>query len=291
MSTVVHIWRGLRPKHWIKNLFVFAGILFSQNISQLSMLLVVACAFFVFCLLSSSAYLINDIRDLEQDKHHPLKRHRPLASGKLNVRHAILVLGFLVPFSLGMAYLLGASFFLVACVYLLLQLAYSFALKRIVIVDSFAVAFGFMLRVVAGAVVINVEVSSWLLICTILIALFLALTKRRRELVILEQDAQHHRKVLGEYTPYLLDQLIAVVTPAVLLAYTLYTMAEETAAKFGTNELVLTVPFVLYGVLRYVYLVHGKETSAGPETVLLTDVPLLIDIVLWAAAVGVILYR
>ncbi len=289
-KTYVYIWESLRPKQWTKNLFIFAGILFSQNIFNFPLLLEVIVAFLIFCFLSGAVYILNDLTDLEQDRRHPVKSRRPLASGRLKVSHAILALMIFIPSSLVMSYSLRPSFFLVALAYFLLQLAYSFYLKRIVILDVFAIACGFVLRVVAGAVAINVEISSWLLICTILLSLFLGLSKRRHELVVLEEGAQNHRKVLAEYSPYLLDQMISVVTASTVVAYALYTMSEETIERFDTRNLIFTIPFVLYGIFRYLYLIHQKGAGGNPEDILVADKPLMIDIFLWAITVGIILY-
>lgn len=290
MKTYVLILESLRPRQWTKNLFIFAGLLFSQNILNSPLLLKAILAFIIFCFLSGSMYILNDILDLEQDKRHKAKSQRPLASGKLKVPQAIMALAIFVPFLLGISYYLGLSFFLVALSYLLLQIAYSFFLKHMVILDVFAIACGFVLRVVAGALVINVEISSWLIICTILLALFLGLSKRRHELQLLEEGAQNHRKVLGQYSPYLLDQMISVVTASTVVAYALYTMSAETIRKFDTANLIFTVPFVLYGIFRYLYLIHQTGAGGSPEHVLVTDKPLLIDILLWVIAVVIIVY-
>jgi 4-hydroxybenzoate polyprenyltransferase len=190
-----------------------------------------------------------------------------------------------------MSYHLSGYLFIVVLAYFLLQMAYSFYLKHIVILDIFALASGFLLRVIAGAVVINVEISSWLLICTILLSLFLGLSKRRYELVVIGENAQNHRKVLGEYSPYLLDQMISVVTASTVVAYSLYTMSDETIEKFGTKHLIFTIPFVLYGIFRYLYLIHKKEAGGNPENTLVTDRPLMIAVLLWAVTVGIILYQ
>jgi len=289
-KTYLYIWESLRPKHWIKNLLIFSEILFSQNIFVLSLLLKVVIAFLLFCLLSSAGYIINDITDLERDRSHPLKSQRPLASGKLKVSHAVSVLIIIVPLSLAVSFYLDLSFFFMAAAYFLLQLAYSFYLKQIVILDVFTIACGFVLRVLAGAFIIDVEISSWLIICTILLSLFLGMSKRRYELVLLEQDAKNHRDVLSKYSPYLLDQMLSVVTASTVVAYALYTISPETTEKFGTRNLIFTIPFVLYGILRYLYLIHQKETGGSPEKVLLTDKPLMIDIFLWAITAGLILY-
>jgi 4-hydroxybenzoate polyprenyltransferase len=290
MKICYYIWQSLRPKQWPKNLAIFVGILFSQNILNLPLLAKTIIAFLIFCLLSGAVYILNDITDLEKDRRHPVKSQRPLASGRLRVSHAIFIFVVIIAFALGLSYYVSLSFFLVAVAYFLLQLAYSFSLKRIVILDVFAIAAGFVLRVVAGTVVINVEFSSWLLICTILLALFLGLSKRRHELVVLGEEAQNHRTVLAEYSPYLLDQMISVVTASTLVAYCLYTMSEETIAKFGTRNLIFTIPFVLYGIFRYLYLIHQKGKGGSPENILLNDKPLLVAIFLWIITVGIVLY-
>lgn len=290
MKICILIWKSLRPKQWTKNLFIFAGILFSQNILDFPLLIRAVLAFIIFCFLSGSMYILNDILDLEQDKRHKGKSQRPLASGKLKIHHALFTLAVLIPLLLVASYFLGLSFFVVSLGYLLLQTAYCFWLKHVIILDVFAIAAGFVLRVVAGAVVIDVEISSWLIICTILLALFLGLSKRRHELVLLEQEAQDHRKVLGEYSSYLLDQMISVVTASTVVAYALYTMSGETIGKFGTENLIFTVPFVLYGIFRYLYLVHQTGAGGSPERVLVTDKPLLINVFLWIVAVVVIIY-
>lgn len=285
------IWESLRPEQWTKNLFIFAAILFSQNIFDFPLLFRVILVFFTFCLLSGCAYIINDLSDLKQDKHHPVKSHRPLASGRLGISHAIITLIILIPFSLAVSYYLSPSFFHIALAYLLLQLAYSFFLKRIVILDVFAIACGFLLRVIAGAVVINVEISSWLIICTILLSLFLGLGKRRCEVVELENGVQNHRQVLAEYNPFALDQMISVVSASTVVAYALYTMSEATIGKFGTRNLVFTVPFILYGIFRYLHLIYKKGMGGKPENILATDKPLMIDIILWVITAAIILYR
>lgn len=287
---IIEIFKTMRPKQWTKNLFVFAGIIFSQNLFNFPLLLKTALAFFVFCLLSGSIYIMNDIADLNEDRHHPLKSQRPLASGKLKVSFAMWALIFISLFSLGISFGLSPLFFLVAFAYFMLQLAYSLALKHIVILDVFVVAVGFVLRVIGGAVVIEVAISPWLIVCTILLALFLSLSKRRHELVLLNGEAQNHRRILGEYSLYLLDQMISVVNASTVIAYCFYTLSEETVKKFGTKNLVLTIPFVLYGIFRYLYLIHKKEAGGNPETVLINDKPLLIAVLLWVITVGVILY-
>lgn len=283
--------RSMRPKQWTKNLILFAAPIFSQNLSSFPFLFKAVTAFFIFCIISGCVYIINDLFDLKQDKIHPLKSHRPLASGKLKPSTAIVATITLLLVSFGSALLTcNLMFTVIAFCYFLLQLAYSMFLKHIVILDVFSIAAGFVLRAIAGAEVIDVPFSTWLLFCAILLSLFLALSKRRHELILLEDDAIHHRKILFEYSPYLLDQMISVVTASTVITYTLYTVAEETVSKFGTDRLKYTIPFVLYGIFRYLYLIHQKNEGGSPEKVLLNDFPLLLCILLYGITVGLILY-
>jgi 4-hydroxybenzoate polyprenyltransferase len=227
---------------------------------------------------------------MERDRLHPKKRMRPLASGALSVGTARLAAILIAAASLAAATLLGGEFLAAAFAYLALNVAYSLWWKRVVILDVLALSLGFVLRALAGALAISVEFSHWLLVCTLLLALFLALAKRRHELVLLGGSAHEHREILAEYNPYLLDQMIAVVTASCLMAYSFYTLAPETIEKYGTDRLSWTIPFVLYGIFRYLYLVHAQEEGGSPTDVLLTDRPLLIDVALWAAALVAIVY-
>ncbi|MPY88724.1 MAG: decaprenyl-phosphate phosphoribosyltransferase [Luteitalea sp.] len=282
---------SLRPWQWTKNLIVFAPLLFGGELFDSTAVLRSTAAFAIFCLLSGTVYLANDILDRESDQRHPIKVRRPIASGRLPVAVAIpaaLVLGSV---ALGAAFVLDRSFALIALTYVGLLLLYSGPLKHLVIMDVLAIAIGFVLRAAAGGAAIDVPISPWLLVCTILLALFLALSKRRHELVLLADEAANHRAILKEYSPYLLDQMIAVVAASTLIGYTFYTMSPETVAKFGTESLVLTLPFPLYGIFRYLYLVHRKEKGGNPSEVLLTDRPLLLCVALWALAVTIIIYR
>ncbi len=272
-------------------MFLFAGILFSRHFFDLPFLGIVASAFVVFCILSGAIYLLNDIIDIEKDKKHPVKSLRPIAAGLLSVDNAIRAFCLLTAVALGISFGLGIPFFLTALAYFVLQVSYSLLLKKIVILDVFAIASGFVLRVIAGAVVISVVISPWLIICTILLSLFLGLSKRRHEIETLEGSGHSHRAVLANYSTYLLDQMIGVVTASAVVCYALYTMAPETVARFHTHNLLFTIPFVLYGIFRYLFLIHKKGEGGNPETVLTTDLPLLIDIVLWAVTAGLIIYR
>ena len=286
---LVEIFKSLRPQQWIKNLFIFAPLIFSQNVLNRSLLLQTIEAFIAFCLVSSSHYVFNDLKDLEEDKLHPVKSRRPLASGRLKkppAAAAVVVLGLA---GVALALAINWYFFMAVLAYFVLQVAYSLWLKHVVILDIFVIAAGFLIRVVAGGLAIQVDISNWLLICTILLSLFLAMGKRRHELVLLDRSAMSHRPILKEYNTYLLDQMIAVVTASTLLAYCLYTISEETVAKFGTTKLIYTIPFVLYGIFRYLYLIHQKAEGGSPEALIIKDKPLLIDTFLWILAAIIIL--
>ena len=287
--TIIEIFKSLRPQQWIKNFFIFAPLIFSRNIFNRPLLLTTIAAFAAFCLISSAHYIFNDLRDIEDDRRHPVKSRRPLASGRLKKGPAIAAMIVIGAAGLALAAAINLPFLIMAVVYLVLEAAYSMWLKHVVILDVFVVAAGFLIRVVAGGLAIKVEISSWLLICTILLALFLAMGKRRYELVLLDKEAANHRPILREYNTYLLDQMISVVTASTLVAYCLYTISAETVAKFGTRNLVFTVPFVLYGIFRYLYLIHQKAEGGTPEALIIRDKPLLVDIFLWIAAAVLIL--
>ena len=290
-SLALHLLLSLRPAQWTKNLLVFAGLLFGRRLFDLPSVLDAVSAFAVFCALSGAVYLVNDVADRDSDRQHPLKAQRPIASGALPVPVALGAALALATIALATAYPIGPVFAVVAATYLALQITYSFPLKHIVIIDVLTIAIGFVLRAVGGAVAVQVEIGHWLLVCTILLALFIALAKRRHEIVLLADDAVSHRPILGEYTPYLLDQMIGVVTATTLISYVFYTISPETQAKFGTAWLGLTIPFPLYGIFRYLYLVHQRQGGGSPADMLLTDRPLLACVALWALTVAVIIYR
>jgi 4-hydroxybenzoate polyprenyltransferase len=280
---------SLRPQQWTKNLVIFAALVFAKELGNLHQLLIAVCAFLDFCLLSGAVYMLNDVADYEKDRFHPIKRMRPIASGRLNRSFAKSVGIFLYILALAIAFFLRPEFFQVALIYSLVTIGYTYYFKNVAILDVMAISIGFVLRAIAGGVVLGVEASFWLLLCTFLLALFLALSKRRHELVLLSEDATRHRTNLAEYSPYLLDQMIGVVTASCFLAYTLYTVSEETVAKFHTDKLSLTVPFVIFGIFRYLYLIHQKNEGGNPSVHLYSDKPLLISIILWVmACVGII---
>lgn len=284
------LFEAMRPSQWTKNLFVFAGLVFGRQITNLSALEESVAAFCIFCLLSASVYLLNDVADREKDRQHPTKQRRPIASGRLSPQVAVAAAVALTVVGVGSSFLLSRVFAAFAICYLTLNLLYSFSLKHVVIVDVLCIAAFFVLRAAAGAAAIGVAISHWLLICTILLALFIALSKRRHELVLLEGDAANHRASLGEYSSYLLDQMIAVVTASTLMAYVLYTVDARTVLEFGSERLVYTVPFVIFGIFRYLYLIHQRNEGGSPDKIIVSDKPFLANLVLWAAAVVIAIY-
>lgn len=287
------LFRAMRPRQWTKNLLLFSGFLFTLNErwtpfadSMWTHLGRATCAFLLFCMLSSAVYLLNDLKDIERDRVHPVKRNRPLASGALSPRLAVCALIFLVLATAVLSYALRPLFAALCLGYFLMQVLYTFAFKEMVILDVLVIALGFVLRAVGGAVAVRVDISPWLYTVTLLGALFLGLAKRRSELLVLE-DAAQHRLILKEYTRGLLDQLIGIVTAGAIMAYCLYTF---TAANLPPNHLMmLTIPFVIYGIFRYLYLIHRRQEGGSPEEVLLQDRPLIGAILLWASSAAAIL--
>ena len=281
---------SLRPDQWIKNLIVFAGLIFGHELFNPVAVAVATAAFAIFCALSGAAYLVNDVSDYLVDRQHPLKARRPIAAGALSRTVALVAATVIGAVALGVAFWLRPMFGLVATAFMGLLLLYSTLLRHLVVLDVLTIATGFVLRAVAGAVAIAVPISQWLLVCTILLALFLALTKRRHEIVVFANGATAHRRILGEYSPYLLDQMIAIVSAATLVSYAIYTINPETVEKFNTNLLTLTFPFPLYGIFRYLYLVHQKDGGGSPSEMLLNDRPLLACVALWAAVAVLVIY-
>ena len=289
-STIRLLLASVRPEQWTKNLLVFAGVVFGGRLMEPRADAIAVATFAIFCALSGAVYLFNDVADREADQNHPLKRERPIASGQLSTTTAViagLVLGIA---GVQAAFMIRTDLGFIAATYLALLLAYSAALKHVVIVDVLVIAAGFVLRAIAGAVAVDVPIGHWLLVCTTLLALFIALSKRRHELTLLAEGATEHRRILEEYSPYLLDQMIGVVTSSTLIAYTVYATSADTAVRLGTAKLGLTIPFVLYGIFRYLYLVHQKRGGGSPATLLLADRPLMACVALWAASVIALLY-
>jgi 4-hydroxybenzoate polyprenyltransferase len=282
--------RVLRPGQWTKNLAVFAPLLFARRVFDGNDAVLALFAFVAFCLLSSGTYVFNDWIDREEDRLHPEKALRPIAAHEIRGRTVLLLIVVCWAAGLDLGVHLGWRFAALGGAYLVIQLAYTFVLKHHVILDVLAIAAGFVLRILAGAVAIDVPVSGWLFLCALLLALFLGLAKRRQELVSLKEAAPSHRAALGEYNLPLLDQMLSTVAGMCILAYGLYTVAPDTVAKVGSDRLKWTLPFVLYGVLRYLYLVHRRDVTGSPERVLFTDVPTIVNLVLYAVAAFAALY-
>ena len=281
---------ALRPRQWVKNLLVLAPLIFSRRLFEPEAAVSGALAFALFCLVSSAGYLVNDIRDLEQDRAHPLKRTRPIAAGRVGVGGAALVAIALLLAGVCGALLVGGNFALALGAYCAVSVAYTFLLKRVVIVDVFAVAAGFVLRAAAGAMAISVEVSGWLLVCTTLLALLMGFGKRRSELLLMRRAAGGHRRVLEEYDERFLDMMIAITAASSVITYALYTESAETVERFSTRWLFATLPFVLYGVFRYLYLLYAKGRGGDPVETVFNDRPTLINVLLWAATAVAVLY-
>lgn len=287
-----NIFALLRPKQWVKNLLVFAAIIFSRHLSDFTMLFKVCVTFVIFCGLSSATYILNDLLDLKEDRAHPWKKKRPLASGAVSKQTAVMINLGLLAVCLGVAFALDSKLGLVFVCYYFIQCAYSFfGLKHVVLLDVMLIAVGFVMRAIAGGVVIHVVITNWLLLCTFLLAIFLALLKRRQELIVMEEDqAVSHRQVLLEYSVNFIDSLISIVAGATIVSYALYTVSPEVQSKFGTDHLVFTLPFVLYGVFRYLYLVHQKDLGDNPTRVLFTDLALQLDILAWLVTCFLMIY-
>lgn len=281
--------RTMRPRQWIKSVIVYAALVFDGKLFTAELFLKTTVIFVAFCLISSSVYIINDLVDMEKDRQHPRKRNRPLASGQLQPAVAVGAAGVLAVFAIGAAFWLSPWAGLILVIYLAQNIAYSFWLKNIVIVDVMVLALGFLLRVLAGVIVVEVQnFSPWLYVCVTLLALFLGFGKRRHEIVLLEGEAANHRSILAEYNLSLLDQIISMVVTATLVAYTFYSFDATTA--LAHSKMLLTVPFVFYMLARYLYLVHVKHLGGAPDELLIEDRPLLINSILWAISVIVLIY-
>ena len=282
--------RLLRPHQWVKNGFVLAPLIFAGKLLYVPSLILGFSAFAVFCLVSSGVYAFNDIFDREQDRNHPTKRNRPIASGEIGVLTATVMGTGLFAAGIVGAAIIGKSFLLWVVFYLLLQFGYNLAFRNIVILDILAIAKGFVIRAVAGSLAIDVVISPWLILCSLLIALFLGFAKRRQEIVLMGDAAADHRSILKDYSVPLLDQLIAIVTAATIVCYAIYTLTPEVTERLGSRYMILTLPFVLYGIFRYLYLVHVHEKGGSPTRDLLTDKPLLLSIGLWTITSVALIY-
>lgn len=287
---IKNILYSLRPKQWIKNFFIFLPLIFGKQLFEINLLLKTCLTFSYFSLAAGAVYIINDIYDYQQDKHHATKKLKPIASGKVTIgqaKTAAIIIGAL---SLTGGYALESFLGHVIAVYMLLNLAYSKFLKHIVIVDVFCIGLFFWLRLIAGGIASGVHLSHWIIIMTILLALFLGFNKRRQELRLLGNKAQAHRSVLLKYNRYFIDQMIAIITSSIVVAYLLYTFDDITVQKLGHTNLMYSIPFVYYGIFRYLYLMHRLPKEGDPTRVLLKDKPLLINLFLWLISCVVALY-
>ena len=283
--------KSLRPKQWTKNLLLFAGVIFTGNLKDVALLARAFAGFVLFCILSGTVYLINDLWDIKSDRQHPEKKNRPIASGRLSIGAAVAAVFIIGVPALFFSYMLGVAFGHCALLYFVLVTLYSLYLKHFVILDLMLVALGFVIRAVAGIEAIEVggkipEITPWFLACALFLALFMAICKRRHEIMLLNNGAAGHRRVLAEYSPAFLDQMVAVTTSATVLSYALW----STIGKFANYHMILTLPFVLYGIFRYLYNVYRKDEGGSPEIILLKDRGLQVDILLWLISIVMLLY-
>lgn len=286
---MLELLRLMRPYQWVKNTFVFTGLLFGHGWHDTILVTQVCFAFIAFCFISSAVYVINDIVDVEEDRHHPKKSRRPLASGSVPVSSAVVLSLLLGLMGLGLAYLASPTVVVIVIGYLLMNIAYSMRLKHVVILDVFIIATGFMLRILAGTLGVGIPPSQWLLLCGLMVALFLGFSKRRAEIIALTDDKTAHRKVLEHYSPVLLDKMIGITAAGLIMSYSLYTMSQDTMRIHNTANLVYTVPLVMYGVFRYIYLLHHQSKGGDPSHDLVRDHHLLIVVGAWlAATIGMI---
>ena len=281
---------SMRPRQWVKNTFLFSGLVFSKNLFQAELLMKVNMGFILFCLAASSIYIFNDIQDRQNDSKHPEKGRRPIALGNLPVTQAYFVSVLLGGIALVFASVLDLTFFALLVTYILLNLSYSLKLKQVVILDIMCIAFGFVLRILAGTTLAGIIPSDWLIVCTMTISLFLGFSKRRNELVFMVNHTDNQRKVLADYSIPFLDQMIAMVTACTVMSYILYTVSSETVARFGTRNLIFTIPFVLFGIFRYLYLIYHKRIIEEPTDLILMDFSSLFNILLWLGTIILIIY-
>jgi 4-hydroxybenzoate polyprenyltransferase len=282
--------RLVRPKQWVKNLFVFAPLIFARELFFVEPLVIAVKGFFAFCCVASAVYVINDIADIEADRAHPEKKFRPLAAGSVSLVGAYVFAGVVLACAALIAVGMDARFLIVLSLYFLMNLAYSFGLKNIVLLDVFIIAAGFMMRVVGGAYAINVETSSWLVLCTLFISLFLGFAKRRTELIQVPDVAFAERKVLRRYQVSFLDNMLTIAAAGTVISYALYTVAPRTLQVFGTDKLIYTTVFVIYGVFRYLYLIHTSGATDKPADVVTSDVPILATTSLWVVSCVLLIY-
>jgi len=287
---ILYMVRLMRVKQWVKNTFIFFPLIFAGLLSDAKLLMDCLVTFIGFCLISSSVYVLNDLIDAKRDRLHPKKSKRPLAQGKVNRPFVIILIGTLAIIGLFMCAYVHEVVFYFAFLYVLLHLLYNAFAKKIIIIDVMFVAAGFQIRIWAGSLAAGVLPSAWLQMCVFLLALYLGFTKRRYEISALKSNASQHRGVLAHYTSYLLDQIIIICSTLTVVFYGLYVLSSDIVARIGSNNIIYSMVFVIYGVFRYLYLVHVKKMGDDPGDVLFSDMPLLIDILLWVLFVGALLY-
>ena len=285
-----YLFFSLRPKQWVKNLFIFLPLIFGHKLFIFPANLNTVIAFFLFSLAASAVYLINDVIDLEQDKKHPIKRFRPIASGKVSIKQAMITALVLGGFSIAVSVLTNVYFALVVIIYLVFNFIYSRILKNLVIIDVFCLGGFFLIRIIAGSVIVGGGLSHWIIIMTVLLAIFLGFNKRRYEIELLKRKAIQHRYVLTKYNRYFIDQMIAVITSSIVIAYMLYTVDARTVEEFGTKNLMYSIPFVYYGIFRYLYLIHKTKKAGDPTDVILSDKMMQLDIALWIIVCILVIY-
>lgn len=289
---ILNLIKLIRPKQWIKNFFVFAPILFSKHIFDAAYLINSIEAFLTFCLTTSAVYIINDIMDVESDRAHPKKKYRPIASGETSVQQALIFLGILIILIIFSFFFQSKLFMFVIVLYFITNFLYSYKIKKVVLLDVFFISFGFMLRVLGGAAAISVTVSSWMVLTTIFISLFLAISKRRAELsqIVNLENIEKQRPVLKEYSVEFADQLNTIAAAGTIISYALYTVSDRTLATFGTEKLIYTTPFVIYGIFRYMYLMHKKNLGESPTSMVVRDIPILLTVICWFLVCLLIIY-
>lgn len=295
LSTLKYLLKTMRPHQWIKNIFVFTAIAFSEQRlwTDADKLLITMAAFGVFCMAASAIYLINDLVDIEKDRAHPRKRNRPLAAGKITPTQATIAAIVLVVTAIPLAYVIDPDlgFLINLVIYVIVQgILYSYWLKNVVIFDILTVTAGFVLRAVAGAAVLNITITPWLLVCMGLLALFISIGKRRHELVLLEQGAGEHRRILAEYSVPMLDQMMSIVTASIIMTYSMTTFSAPAVPREPYPALMITIPFVVYGIFRYIYLIYQRDGGGSPDEMVVKDMPLALDIILWALTVLLIMF-
>jgi len=288
---MIDLLRLMRPHQWVKNTFVLTGLLFGHAWHDPALVTQVLFAFAAFCLVSSTVYVINDIVDIEQDRHHPKKRKRPLPSGKVTVSSAAIFAVLLGLAGFALAYFASPTVVYILLAYAIMNLAYSLRLKHVVILDVFIIATGFMLRILAGTLGVGIPPSQWLLLCGLMVTLFLGFSKRRAEIIALTADKTSHRKVLEHYSPVLLDKMIVVTAAGLIMSYSLYTMNPDTIRIHGTANLIYTVPFVIYGVFRYIYMLHQQKSGGDPSSDIVRDPHMLIVLAAWLLTTVLLIAR